>query len=143
MGGTPRRDAGRLSAWILAGLLVGLAVPREAVRASSSCSTPREIGAVDGHSAAIECGEEPSRAGSFRPTVRGPARLLFGLPLDLATVDAATLEALPGVGPILASEIVRTRAVRPFSSLQDLARVPGIGARRAARLAPWFEGSGR
>lgn len=141
MDGAPRRG-GAIGAWGVAVALVGLSVPREAAWAPDACGTPTEIEARDGHSIVVSCGEDPSNAVDSGPGVRGPARLLFGLPLDLTSVDAATLEVLPGVGPVLASEIVRERTVRPVASVADLARVPGIGARRAARLAPWFgEGS--
>jgi DNA uptake protein ComE-like DNA-binding protein len=71
--------------------------------------------------------------------VRGPARILFGQRLDLGTADAETLEVLPGVGHALAQAIVHARAAGRLTGPQDLARVPGIGGRRAARLTPWFD----
>jgi competence protein ComEA len=44
--------------------------------------------------------------------------------IDINTADVATLEALPGVGPATARAIV---AARPFTSVDDLERVSGIG----------------
>lgn len=51
--------------------------------------------------------------------------------VDVNTADVATLEALPGVGPQIAKAIV---AQRPFSSVDDLERVQGIGPARLAEL---------
>ena len=44
--------------------------------------------------------------------------------VDVNTADLASLETLPGVGPETARAIV---AARPFKSVNDLERVPGIG----------------
>jgi competence protein ComEA len=58
-------------------------------------------------------------------------------PLDLNAADAAALERLPGVGPVLARRIVAHRDVRgPFRSPEDLRQVPGLGESRLARLRP-------
>ena len=64
-------------------------------------------------------------------------------PLDLNRADAAALEALPRIGPALARRIVEDRAANgPFESVEDLARVRGIGpatveaVRALVRAAP-------
>lgn len=50
-------------------------------------------------------------------------------PVDINTASPDELEALPGIGPKLAGEIVRERERNgPFASLEDLARVPGISS---------------
>ncbi len=107
------------TALLLGWLLASLArVPA----AASPCPEPREISARGGHTAAVRCGSgAPLRA------LRGPARLLFGQKLDLNREDARAFEALPGIGAARAQAIVRERARRPFRSLEDLERVPGIG----------------
>ena len=49
--------------------------------------------------------------------------------------DAASLETLPGVGPVLAGAIVDHRAeYGPFRSVEDLLDVPGIGEQKLASL---------
>lgn len=49
---------------------------------------------------------------------------------------ATELACLPGIGPGLAQRVVGDRAARgPFRDIGDLARVPGLGPRRIARLA--------
>lgn len=48
---------------------------------------------------------------------------------------AAELETLPGVGPVLASRIVAFREENgPFSTVEDLLSVPGIGEAKLAAL---------
>lgn len=57
--------------------------------------------------------------------------------VDINTADAAELQRLPGIGPVLAERIVAWRQEHGrFASVQELARVPGIGARTVERLAP-------
>lgn len=57
-------------------------------------------------------------------------------PVNVNGADAAALEALPGIGPVLAERIVADRAANgPFVSIQDLDRVSGIGPSLVARLA--------
>lgn len=49
--------------------------------------------------------------------------------------DAATLETLPGVGPVLAGSIIAHRAdFGPFRTIEDLLDVPGIGEQKLASL---------
>ncbi len=52
-----------------------------------------------------------------------------GAPLvDLNRADAATLQTLPGIGPVLAERIVQRREeVGPFERVDDLTTVSGIG----------------
>ncbi|NNK91543.1 MAG: ComEA family DNA-binding protein [Acidimicrobiia bacterium] len=51
------------------------------------------------------------------------------------TADAADLETLPGVGPVLADRIVAHRdANGPFTEAEDLLDVPGIGEAKLASL---------
>lgn len=48
--------------------------------------------------------------------------------IDVNRADAAQLEELPGVGPVLAQRIVADREANgPFVALEDLERVPGVG----------------
>jgi len=54
--------------------------------------------------------------------------------VDVNTAPAGEIEALPGVGRVLASRIVEERANGDFASVEDLARVPGVGATTIERL---------
>jgi competence protein ComEA len=70
-------------------------------------------------------------------------RLLLGLPLDPNTASARALAFVPGLSPRLAEAVVEERAARgPFTSVEDLRRVMGVGpgrlgqARAALRIDP-------
>lgn len=55
--------------------------------------------------------------------------------LDLNRATAAELDALPGIGPVLAGRIVEERTRRAgFERVEDLLAVPGIGPKLFARL---------
>ena len=55
-------------------------------------------------------------------------------PVNLNTATAAELDTLPGIGPALADAIMQARAERPFTSVDDLRRVRGIGDARFEQL---------
>lgn len=57
--------------------------------------------------------------------------------VDVNAAPAGEIEALPGVGRVLAARIVAERAGRPFADVDDLARVPGVGRTTLARLRPF------
>jgi len=58
-------------------------------------------------------------------------------PFAVNTVGIDTLVHLPGVGPVLAERLVRSREDEgPFRDGDDLRRVKGIGPKLASRLAP-------
>ncbi|HKN66533.1 MAG TPA: helix-hairpin-helix domain-containing protein [Gemmatimonadaceae bacterium] len=64
-----------------------------------------------------------------------PATTLFRAKVDVDIATAGQLDALPGVGPVMARRIVADREKRgPFGSLANLRRVKGIGPALAARL---------
>ncbi|MGK5554967.1 helix-hairpin-helix domain-containing protein [Actinomadura kijaniata] len=83
---------------------------------------------------------DPRAAGSApaaAPTEGGPAATPpdGGGPLDLNTATAAQLDALPGVGPVLAQRIVDYRTQNGgFRSVDQLQEVTGIGAKRFTEL---------
>lgn len=52
-------------------------------------------------------------------------------PLDINTATVSQLDTLPGIGPVIAQAIVDYRSeFGPFTSVEDLLRVPGIGEKR-------------
>lgn len=60
-----------------------------------------------------------------------------GSPLNLNTATAEELDALPGVGPVLAERILAWRKDHgPFSSVEELDAVSGIGVKMLATLLP-------
>ncbi|MBO1350976.1 MAG: DUF655 domain-containing protein [Hormoscilla sp. GUM202] len=59
---------------------------------------------------------------------------LTGQKVNLNTATQAELETLPGIGPELARRIIQARQQKPFTSLEDLDNVSGIGPKMLERL---------
>jgi competence protein ComEA len=55
-------------------------------------------------------------------------------PLDLNTATLEQLDTLPGVGEVTANRIVAYRSAHPFTTVDELLEVPGIGQRRFDQL---------
>ena len=53
--------------------------------------------------------------------------------VNLNVANQAELETLPGVGPKLAQKIITARKQQPFTALEDLERVPGVGKKMLER----------
>jgi competence protein ComEA len=56
-----------------------------------------------------------------------------GRRININTATQAELEALPGVGPVIARRIIEGR---PYRSVDDLDRVKGIGKKRLEEMRP-------
>jgi competence protein ComEA len=84
---------------------------------------------TDGQQIVVGAPGVPGSAGA------ADAAAVPGGPVNLNTASAAELDALPGVGPVLAQRIVDHRKQGPFRSVDELDDVPGIGPARAAELA--------
>ena len=54
-------------------------------------------------------------------------------PLDLNTASAERFQQLPRIGPVNAAKIV---AGRPYQSVDDLLKIPGIGKKTLAKIRP-------
>ena len=123
------------AALLLGAVLLAFGLPAAPAQ-RLACDVPFERASepLSGFTSQVGC-ETESR--SSQPSLRGPARLLFGLRLDLNRASQAALEALPAIGPARAGAIVRARARRRFDSLADLERVPGIGRKTRLGLQPW------
>ncbi len=88
--------------------------------------------------------ESDSATGSAspRPAIREP-RAEGSDKIDLNAASAKELEALPGVGPVLAEAIIKHRQRRgPFQSIAQIQEVPGIGPKRFEQIAPWVAAIG-
>lgn len=58
-------------------------------------------------------------------------------PVDVNAADAGELIRIPGVGPVTAQNILSARGDRPFSSVDDLDRVKGIGSKTLEKIRPY------
>ena len=75
-------------------------------------------------------------AASAEPKPRGDAVPVGGV-LDLNSAGADELQLLEGIGPVLAARIIADRRENgPYRSVNDLARVPGIGPRTVEKVRP-------
>ena len=64
--------------------------------------------------------------------VASPTASSGGL-INVNTASLASLETLPGIGPVKAAAII---AERPFGTVEELERVPGIGPKTMEAIAP-------
>lgn len=108
----------------------------DAIEAAGGASTDAHVAALnlarllaDGEQIVVPReGEEPEAG--------GPSGVSSEDTVDLNRADAAALQQLPGIGPALAERIVDYRREHgPFGSVDELANVPGIGAKTLARFA--------
>lgn len=77
----------------------------------------------------------PAAATGGGSPVAGPAG--GGGPVSLATATLADLDALPGLGPVLAQRVLDWREEHGnFTSVEELGEVPGIGDVLLERLRP-------
>ena len=61
--------------------------------------------------------------------------------IEVVNINTATLDqlqTLPGIGPVLAQRIIDYRKTNgPFSSVEDLIKIKGIGEKTLAKLKPY------
>ena len=78
--------------------------------------------------------------GTTRATMAlaGSSHVAVGRLLDLNRANVGELEALPGIGTVLAQRVIAFReSVGGFRSIDDLRGVKGIGAKKFDRLKPF------
>ena len=73
------------------------------------------------------------------PRAATPPAAVLTRTLDLDSAGVADLDALPGIGPVLARRIVEHRRLHGrFRHVDELLLVPGIGPRLVERLRPFL-----
>lgn len=91
----------------------------------------------DGEQIYIES-KEVSSSPSYRNSQSSRAKRKLDTasgPMNINRATARELEALPGIGPVLANRIVQFRSTNgSFLSIDDLAKVPGIGSSKLAKF---------
>ena len=83
---------------------------------------------------------ELDKAGRYQLSrMASPQLLTLGLAINLNQASKEDLEALPGVGPVLASRIIAYRTSHgPFRRLEDLSTIPGIGPKNLKHIRPYL-----
>jgi competence ComEA-like helix-hairpin-helix protein len=123
---TPAERRGAL----LVALLLSLGAARDLWRAAHPRMTPSPPAAGSTATGPVD----PAAAAGALPTLVAGAAVAT---VDLNRAGAAELDALPGIGPVLAGRILRHRSEHgPFREVEDLLAVPGIGPRLYERLRP-------
>lgn len=75
-------------------------------------------------------------------TMKAGERLLLGIPLDPNRMDSDDWDALPGIGPKLARDIVLYRQkYGEFGVVEALREVPGMGEKKFFAIERFFKGS--
>jgi competence protein ComEA len=108
----------------------------DAVAAAGGSRPGADLGAlnlaapvVDGQQLVVPWVGSEAGAGAAGGGGRGEARVRVN------TASASELERLPGVGPVLAQRIASHREAHgPFSTVEDLLDVPGIGEGKLAAM---------
>lgn len=89
----------------------------------------------DGEQVAVPSEDDAQQPSFAGPGVSEAAALGSTGPIDLNSADATALETLPGIGPATAQKILADRETNgPYSSVDDLGRVSGIGPKRLDAL---------
>ena len=79
----------------------------------------------------------PTDTANSNTSASAPSTSTPTTPIDLNAATAAQLDALPGVGPVLAARIVAWRGAHGrFTSVDELRQVGGVGPKKLADLAP-------
>ncbi|CAN5403017.1 hypothetical protein BH11ACT1_BH11ACT1_23470 [soil metagenome] len=119
----------------------------DAIRAAGGATARADLAAlnlarvvIDGEQVVVPApGDEASGQGGTRPggrTAAGATGSASGT-VDLNDADAAALDALPGIGPVLAGRIVDWRTANGrLTSVDQLGEVDGIGPTLLAKLRP-------
>lgn len=79
--------------------------------------------------------EDPASPAESKPKIGKGGDLRT--PIDINRADATEFERLPGIGKKMAQRIVDERGRKPFRTVEDLRRVPGIGAKTLEHLRPY------
>ena len=74
-----------------------------------------------------------AKALTQKDSAQKPSRVV-----NINTASITELESLPGVGPAIAARIAAERARKPFTSVQDVDRVNGIGPKKLQQIAPYI-----
>jgi competence protein ComEA len=108
----------------------------DAIRAAGGSTAGADLDAVnlarrltDGEQVLVPGPGDPPPAGAAPDAGATPSA-----PLDLNTATLEQLDALPGVGEVTAGRIIAYRSAHPFTAVDELLEVPGIGQRRFEQL---------
>ena len=69
---------------------------------------------------------------AYEKTDNEKQKLAF--PININTANEKELDTLPGIGPAIARRIVEYRSSQPFTKIEDIMQVKGIGEKKFAKI---------
>jgi competence protein ComEA len=112
----------------------------DAIRAAGGVTSGADLNAVnlarklaDGEQIRVPAPGDPPPPPDAA-TTPGSSNTTPSAPLDLNTATLEQLDTLPGVGEVTANRIITYRTAHPFTTVDELLEVPGIGQRRFDQL---------
>ncbi len=92
---------------------------------------------TDGEQIIVGQPAPPGSSSTAPGTTSNPSTAPSGSPVNLNTATLDQLDALPGVGPVLAQRILDYRTQNgPFTTIDQLQEVPGVGPKKFDSLKP-------
>ena len=73
--------------------------------------------------------EKPSKTKSTDEKADNESKNIV-FPININTANENELDALPGIGPSIARRIVEHRSSQPFTKIEDIMQVKGIGKKK-------------
>ena len=77
--------------------------------------------------------EKPSKTKSTDEKAYNESKNIV-FPININTANENELDALPGIGPAIARRIVEHRSSQPFTKIEDIMLVKGIGEKKFSKL---------
>ena len=77
--------------------------------------------------------EKPSKTKSTDEKADNKSKNIV-FPININTANEKELDALPEIGPAIARRIVEHRSSQPFTKIEDIMLVKGIGEKKFAKL---------
>ena len=77
--------------------------------------------------------EKPSKTKSTDEKADNESKNIV-FPININTANEKELDALPGIGPAIARRIVEYRSSQPFTKIEDIMQVKGIGEKKFAKI---------
>lgn len=134
------------AAYLLAALSLACALtllltapPRPEIR--SGPPPPRCEVVVERPDRSVSCltFREARRSGFTQSKLPARRALLAEVKLDINRATLDELVALPDIGEGLARTIISSRERAPLRTYADLLKIPGLGQRRIAKIAPFLQ----
>jgi competence protein ComEA len=122
----------------MADSVIKMAILKQAAK-PYSCDTSAKRPLVDGSAVSLTQQQDGSLLLAVTRMTTAQ-RIVLGIPLEIATMNQADFERLPGIGPSLARRIIlRRQNYGGNFTVEKLLEVEGIGEKKYQRILPLFQ----